>query len=137
MKRAGAFGLPSLLLVLVVVTHMGYVPIGELYADPAPASKAWQYVLRGFEGVVLYLVVWSMTPWQPVVLRYAVSLVCAWGALESGQIAVCRLALPMDRPPPRIPLYTGLCDVVTGWPIYALTAGIVLAAAMISTRGGK
>ena len=63
-------------------------------------------------------------------LRYAVSLVCAWGALESAQIAACRLALPMDRPPPKIPLYTGLCDIVTGWPIYLMTALAVLTVAI-------
>jgi hypothetical protein len=133
----GAFGLPSLLLVVVVVSHMGYMPIGELYANPLAAAKAWQYVLRGIEGVVLYLVVWSLTPWTPVVMRYAVSLVCAWGALESFQIAACRLALPMDRPPPKTPLYTGLCDLVTGWPIYLLTTLAVLAVALIPRRSKR
>ncbi len=126
-----AFGLPSLLLVVVAVTHVGYDPISTLYEHPLAAAKAWHSVLRAIESLVLYLVVWSLTPWAPVKVRYAVSLVCAWGALESLQIAACRLALPMDRPPPNVPPGSGMCDLVTGWPIYLLTTLAVLAVAIL------
>lgn len=127
-----AFGLPSLLLVVVALAHVGYDPIGSLYEHPRAAAIAWHSVLRAIEATALYLVVWSLTPWTPAVVRYGVSAACAWGALESAQIAACRLALPMDRPPPKVPLYTGLCDVVTGWPIYLLTALVVLAIAVLA-----
>lgn len=120
-------GLPTLLLVMVVVTHYGYDIVGGLYEGrEIPAATAWHGVFRAFEAVLLYLIVWSLVPWRPVVVRYGCALVCAWGALESLQIAVCRLQFPMDRKPPPTELYTGMCDVVTGWPVYMLTVLLVL-----------
>lgn len=124
---ARSFGLPSLLLVIVAVTHIGYEPISGLYADQAAAARSWASVLRAFpEATLLYMAVWTLIPWQPISVRYAGSLVCAWGALESFQIAACRLQFPMGAVPPSVKPYTGLCDVVTGWPIYMLTICVVL-----------
>jgi hypothetical protein len=101
---------------------MGYQHIGDLYADPVRAGKAWHHVLRAFpEATLLYMLVWKMTPWEPVARRYAVSMACAWFIFESFEIAACRLQFPMDKPPPDIKPYTGLCDIATGLPVYMLT----------------
>jgi hypothetical protein len=126
--RLRTFGLPSLLLAIVAITHMAYDPIASLYdTNPSRAAAAWHHVLRAFpEATLLYLIVWLLIPYRPVTVRYACSAVCAWGALESFQIAACRLQFPMNQPPPKTELYVGLCDVVTGWPIYMLTIGVVL-----------
>lgn len=131
--RFKAFGLPSLLLVVVVVTHFGYDPIAGFY-DPSrqlAAAKAWHGVLRAIESCVLYGVVWYIFPWAPVVARYAISIVCAWGILESGQIAACRLQFPMDRPPPDTGMYSGLCDLLSGLPLYMITLLVALSIATI------
>jgi hypothetical protein len=125
-RGARAFGLPSLLLLIVAVTHMSYDLIGSFYPDPAIAARNWAHVLRAFpEATLLYLLVWLLTPWEPVIVRYAASAVCAWGALESFQIAACRLQFPMGKYAPNVKPFTGLCDVATGWPIYMLTVGAV------------
>lgn len=121
------FWLASLLLLIVAITHIGPDNIGSFYDNPVRAASAWHSVLRAFpESTLLYLLVWLLTPWKPVSVRYAVSAVCAWGGVESFQIAACRLQYPMNQPPPKTELYTGLCDVVTGWPVYMLTIGAVL-----------
>lgn len=122
------FGLPSLLLVIVVVTHMSYEPIASFYANPGVAARSWASVLRAFpEATLLYLIVWLLFPWRPLLPRLAISAACAWGAIESFQIAACRLQFPMGAPPPNVQPYTGLCDLVTGWPIYMTTIAVVLA----------
>lgn len=131
---AKRFGLPSLLLALVVVTHMSYDLIGSFYPDPVRAATAWHSVLRAFEAMALYIIVWTLVPWAPVSARYAASLACAWGALESFQIGACRLMSPMDRPPPKTELYAGLCDLVTGWPVYMLTAILVLLVSLFARK---
>jgi hypothetical protein len=130
-RQWAAFGLPSLLLVLVVTTHYGYALIANAYADPLVASKSWHSVLRAVESTVLYLAVWSLTPREPVGVRCATAIACIWGAAESAQIAGCRLAFPMGQPPPGVSLYTGLCDTATGLPIYMLTVSIVLLVAVL------
>ena len=118
--------IPSLLLLIVVLTHASYDVIGSFYPDPVAAGKAWAYVLRGFESTMLYLIVWLLLPWEPISTRIAGSVVCAWGALESFQISACRLQFPMGQPPPSVKPFTGLCDTVTGAPIYMATITIVL-----------
>ena len=127
MKKAAAdLFLPSLLLIVVVLAHASYDVIGSFYPDPVAAGKAWAYVLRGFEATMLYLIVWLLLPWEPISTRIAGSVVCAWGALESFQISACRLQFPMGQPPPSMKPFTGLCDTVTGAPIYMVTITIVL-----------
>lgn len=133
MRTLRSFGLPSLLLLIVLLAHYGADPIGGMY-EPArqlAAAKAWRYVLGGVEVSLLYLIVWSLVPWRPLAVRYAASLVCAWGALEGAQIAACRLQFPMDRAPPSTALYTGLCDLITGWPVYVLTCLLVIVVALV------
>jgi hypothetical protein len=137
LSGARAFGLPSLLLLIVAVTHMGYDLIGSYYPDPAAASRAWASVLRAFpEATLLWLTVWLLIPWKPVVPRLAGSAVCAWGALESFQIAACRLQFPMGKYAPTVKPYTGLCDLVTGWPIYMLTIALVLVISFVRSPSG-
>ena len=127
MKKAAAdFFLPSLLLIVVVLAHASYDVIGSFYPDPVSAGKAWAYVLRGFEATMLYLIIWLLLPWEPISTRIAGSVVCAWGALESFQISACRLQFPMGQPPPIVKPFTGLCDTVTGAPIYMITITVVL-----------
>jgi len=125
-KAAADFFLPSLLLLIVVLAHASYDVIGSFYPDPVAAGKAWAYVLRGFESTLLYLIVWLLLPWEPISVRIAGSVVCAWGALESFQISACRLQFPMGQPPPSVKPFTGLCDAVTGLPVYMMTITIVL-----------
>lgn len=118
-------GLASLLLVLVVVTHYAYEPLAGFYANQRHAAQAIFYALRGVEGAVLYLVVWSLTPFRPLSVRLAVSTVCAWGALEEAQTAVCMAANGFGGKVATVP-YAGLCDAVTGLPIYMGTLLLVL-----------
>lgn len=139
-RQIQAYLLPALLLVMVAITHLGYDLIGSFYTDPARAATAWHHVLRAFpEATWLYLIVWLLLPWQPVPARIAGSAACAWGAIESFQIAACRLQFPMGVPPPRTPLYGGLCEIATGWPIYMTTLVIVLTVCLLSrsTRHGQ
>ena len=117
-------GLASLLLLMVVVTHYAYEPIAEFYSTQQSARAVF-YVLRGIEGTLLYCIVWALTPYKPLHIRFAVSAVCAWGALEEAQTAVCRIAVGIDNHPDT-KQYHGLCDMVTGVPIYMLTLLVVL-----------
>ena len=81
----------------------------------------------GGEASLLYLIVWSLLPFRPVVVRLAGSVICAWGFVESIQIPACRLAYEMTRPPAvDSKLYAGLCDHVSGLPIYMGTLLLVL-----------
>jgi hypothetical protein len=99
-------------LVVVVATHYGYDPLASFYSDPSlsadentnrigQAARDWFYVLRGFEGTVLFALV-GLLARRPLVWA-----VCLWGALEEAQTAVCGLAYPL-----RMPAYEpfkGLC----------------------------
>jgi hypothetical protein len=120
-------GLASLLLLMVAITHIGYSGIASLYDEPVRAAKAWHSVLRAFpESTLLYLMVWNMTPWEPISRRLGVSVACFLGACASFQIAMCRVQFPMDKPPPDVELYQGMCDKATGLPIYMLILGVIL-----------
>ena len=118
-------GLPTLLLVMIVGTHYTYDIIAMYYTDPHAAARAVFYVLRGIEGSILFLIVWALTPFRPLYLRLPISILCAWGALEEAQTAVCRLSVGIENNI-NTGQYHGLCDVVTGLPIYMATLLIVL-----------
>lgn len=77
-------------------------------------------MLYGFEAAVLWLVIGAGARWV------SLQAVAAWGATEGGMRAMCRLALPMDRPPV-LPAGRNLCDVVTGLP----ASWVSLAAALL------
>jgi len=97
--------LAALILALVASVHYGYKPLAEMYPDTARAARAWSYVLQAGEGATLYLLVaflacivaaatrsWALLP--------PLALGCIWGAAEDTQRVVCRVAYPMDKPPP-------------------------------------
>lgn len=118
-------GLASLLLVLVVVTHYAYEPMAGFYAEPRHAAQAIFYTLRGIEGTILYGIVWALTPYRPLHIRLAVSTVCAWGMLEEAQTAICMANIGFIKGV-KTQAYEGLCDMVTGVPIYMGTLLLVL-----------
>ncbi len=121
------YGIPSCLLILVAIVHIGSAHIASsLYPGSALARRNVESVLRAFEAMMLYLAVWTGMPWKPVARRIATSLICAWGAFESFQIGACRLFFPLDQSAPFVPEGKGLCDLVTGWPIYQLTLCAIL-----------
>ena len=125
MRRLRACGLPSLLLAMVVISHYGYYLIASFYPEPQQlaVARAWAYVLRAFEAVILYTAVLALAP---AVMRSALAVACGWGIFESAQVIACRMQYPMDRVPPTVTLYAGLCDRVTGLPVYMLTVFAVL-----------
>lgn len=119
---------PSLLLVMVAVTHYGYQPLADFYADTDKAARAIFYVLRGIEGCALYALVWWLAPKSGAGFRVGLAIACAWGMLESAQTSVCRIAAGIGQSVAP-PAYHGLCDVVTGLPIYGMTALVALVVA--------
>jgi hypothetical protein len=123
--------LPSVLLAAVVVANYAYDPIASFYPNPQAAARAWYYVLHALESLTLYFVILSLVRGQAKVVRYAVSGVCAWGALESFQAATCRLSFPMGSPAPAVSQFTGLCDLVTGLPVYMATVAALFVLALL------
>lgn len=124
-------GLASLLLVVVFAAN--YVPdiIAGTYEEDSqiPAARAWEYVFFGAQDAIMFLIAWALVPYKPRERRYASSLVCAWGFYEAIQRPACRLAYAMDRPSSEdTKLYAGLCDHVTGIPVYMATLYVVLIA---------
>lgn len=116
--------LAALLLLTVVVTHFGYDPLCSAVPSLAHAAKGLFYVLRGVEGVVLFAVI--------AYLRPVLSWVCAFGAIEEGETAVCRLAAgPLDRPPVAT-AWSGLCGDASSVSWYML--GIVAAATLVTWK---
>lgn len=116
--------LAALLLLTVAAAHYGVDPLCALVPSLAHASKALYYILRGVEGTILYTVVGYLRP--------ALWPVCAWGAVESGETAVCRLvAGPLSIPPVATP-WSGLCGDATQLPLYAL--GLVYAAILVTRK---
>ncbi len=84
------------------------------------SQKAWESVAYGIEAAILWLYVGAAAR---VVSLQAVA---AWGATEGGMRGLCRVALPMDRPPV-LPEGRNLCDVATGLP----ASWVSLAAALL------
>jgi hypothetical protein len=123
-------GLPYLLLTLVTVRHYGADFLALLYEHPEAARRALFYVLGGIEGAVLFAVVWSLCPRRPQWLRLSVAMTCAWGFLEESQVAVCRLARGIEQPA-SAPMWQGICDSFTGWPVTIGTLLLVLVVAIM------
>lgn len=95
-------GLAVALLFVLAVTHFGYDAIALGYPDQAAAAKAWFYMLRGIEGVVLFAVVAYLTKSLPVLL------VCLLGMFEEGMTAACRAGKPIGESP-GYAAFSGLC----------------------------
>jgi hypothetical protein len=97
---------PSALLLLAALAHLAPEHLAEALGQ---STAAWEYVLRGIEGVAL----WGLagehfrTP-----EAWAIS---AYGMWESAQLSACRAAYPMDRSP-LLEAGQGLCSSA-GWPV--------------------
>lgn len=76
----------------------------------------------GLESAILWLIVGAGARWV------SLQAVAAWGATEGGMRALCRVSLPMDRPPV-LPAGRNLCDVVTNLPAswFSLAAALLVA----------
>lgn len=100
--------------MLVFVSHQGY----KFLASIAGTEAAWFYVLRGFSGFVLFLMLSIVllpkhidaAPW------------IAWGAMEEGLTAICRLAVGINNSPAS----RSQCNAVTGLPVDEITLVVVL-----------
>lgn len=77
------------LVVTVAVVHFGYDWIAQGYPDPGAAAKAWFYMLRGLEGVVLFAVVAYAFRHRGVIA------VCLLGMFEEGLTTACRASKPI------------------------------------------
>ena len=142
---AGAAGvirsLAALLLVLIAGVHYGGDLLALGYPDPDQARKAIYYVLRSLEGAIQYGVIaalafllWVNRAAEPGRVKGAafarssvalVVLVCSWGAAEHLQAAACRLSLGIATKPPTGAALTGICDGLTGLPLYAAGVGVI------------
>jgi hypothetical protein len=114
-------------------------------------------VLRSFEGAAQYALIallvlelalrhpepvlgWRERAIEPVRRKaraipavLLVILVCGWGMVEHVQAGACRLAIGIDNKAPAGKPLTGLCDDVTGLPMYALgLAAVAFIAAVIA-----
>lgn len=90
------------LLLLVAVTHFGYEVLAMAYQQQEAAARAWFYVLRGVEGLVLFALIASL------VRSRAVIAVCILGASEESLTAACRVSKPIGELPGYAP-FAGLC----------------------------
>lgn len=131
--------LASTLLLLVLFTHYGPELVASFYGDgQTQAAKAWFYIARGVEGTALFGLVWLMASGMRKRYRASytgVSIACAWGMVEEAQTSICRLATPIASTPVVGP-FSGLCDAVTGFPIYAATLFGALVIASLAQESG-
>jgi hypothetical protein len=95
------------LIALLAAAHLMPEHLARLLGH---SQAAWEYVLFAAEATILWLAVGATA--RLVSLQAA----AAWGAMEGAQRAGCRLVLPMDRPPPKVP-GVSLCDAATGLPM--------------------
>lgn len=114
--------LAALLLMIVAATHYGYEPLALLYEDREFAARSIFYAARGIEGVALFGLVWVLAR------GYLVGLVCAWGAIEEGQTAACRVASGLDHHV-TVNAWAGLCGADFYW--FGLIVAGCLAVAML------
>lgn len=100
------------LLLLVASVHLGYhVAALQWPADEhVKAAKALQYMARGVEAAVLWVLVYAWSPVRGPVF----ALACAWGFAQSVLIVACRAALPIGGVAPAADSFRGLCDTAGG-----------------------
>lgn len=110
-----------MLLLVAAVAHIA--------PEALPGSvRAWEYVGTGVEATALWLAVAALLPGRGLP-RLGGLAVCAYGVFESIQRPVCRLAFPMDAPPPHGGF---LCDMA-GVPTSALSMlAVCMVAAVVS-----
>jgi hypothetical protein len=96
---------PALLLV-AAVAHLAPDHIAEVMGQSA---AAWEYVLRGIEGVALWGIAGAHYKTPEAVA------IAAYGMWESAQLSACRAAHSMSHAP-RLEPGQGLCTAA-GWPV--------------------
>jgi hypothetical protein len=106
------------LMLLVAAIYLG----PEWAAQGLGATRgALEYIGAGTEATALWLLL-LLWCW-----RSAAAPVCTWGAFEAAQRPLCRLMLPLDKPPNLAPDQT-LCEAAVGmhmtWLSFAAAAGV-------------
>lgn len=119
--------LAAILLLIVAMVHYSYAPLSTGFADSDQAGRGIFYVCRGLGGTALFLLVGLRDK------RVLVWLVCAWGACEEAQTAVCGLASGVGEMP-AVELFEGLCG--KGYYTMGLIAMGILAAKILD-KGDK
>lgn len=102
--------LPGALFGVVLLTNLG--PDFAQALTGILASR-WFYVFRGLEGTLAF---WLLMAIAPRRMRYVWLWTCLWAVYESAATVVCGTFDLFERMPP--PIYSGLCDVHTGLPLY-------------------
>lgn len=93
------------------------------------SQAAWESALYGLEAALLWLALGASVAVIPV------QAVAAYGAMEGAQRAACRLAFPMDRPPPKLNPGENLCDRASGMP--ASWASLMAASLVVMQIAGS
>jgi hypothetical protein len=94
------------------------------------SQAAWESAMYGLEAALLWLAARRI-----VFGRVPVQAVAAYGAMEGAQRAACRLAFPMDRPPPKLNPGENLCDRASGMP--ASWASLMAASLVVMQIAGS
>lgn len=118
------------LLTLALVAN--YLP--ELIVAVRGGSlAAWFFVADNVQSSALWWAVASMAERHEHghALLPPTLAACAYGVFESSQAAICRLAFPMDRPPPKHP--EGVCGAA-GVPTYELSPLLIALCAVLLAR---
>jgi hypothetical protein len=129
--------MPALLLILAAAAHL----LPEHLATWAGGTQAaWYYATSGAEAAALWALAFAAAPAvcaAPRATVIAARAVCVWGFFESVQRSACRLALPMDRPPPKMLPGQNICEVVTDLPLSLLSLAAALTLVVVSSMAKK
>lgn len=102
----------TLIVALLALTAGVEMLPGHIAHWRAESPAAWDYVAAGARSAGLFIMLGLLfigyTVRRPF-CRLAALCICAWGTTESVLRPVCRLMLPMDRPP-QIQPPRGLCS---------------------------
>ena len=106
-----------------LIVHMGGGSLGAWFvvADNTQIAALWWAVALLSE---------RMTD-ESRVLVLPTLAVCAYGVFEAAQVPICRLAFPMDAPPPRHP--EGVCGAA-GVPTFDLAPLLIAMCAVLVAR---
>lgn len=120
-------------LILLVVLGVHYLPalLASHYEHPDDAERALQYVAQGAKGIAMMILLLALMPRRlHIVPVWAAG---AWLIYEDALVAGCRLAVGIENVPTAAPNpWHGICQQVTGAPIYLVAAALaVIAAACI------
>ncbi len=100
----------TLLLMLAGLAH--FAP--ELLAQRVGGSEAaWDYITHGAEAAGLWAFIGATSSIRWPLTFGAIRIAAVFGAVESAQRPLCRLAFPLDHAP-RLPPGQHLCDAAFG-----------------------